>query len=1021
MKRIGWAISLLRAMPACSAALCCMLFAISACKERRQDRAASRPITARVGGMEWAPAPLGNAYSVRNSLLRTSRGSDEIQTPIALAWILSGQPARAIPQLRRVAERAPVPASFINLSAALYEDGRVTGDAQELIDALVAADRAIENSPRSQEALFNRVLVLDELGLNKPAARAARNYLAIDGMSSWASEIRDRLPRLEKTAAPDWMPERNRLENAVRRGDTAEVTRIVRRFPAHARVWAEKECLGTWGELVVRNDSHADHQLAIARAVGTALTQFHGESLVFDAVRGIDEATDHSNRLRLARGLASLTHAQTANGANRFAETIRSFEEARSDLRTSYNPMAAVAAYSEAAALFHANRLQDSNARLDEAWSATSAGHHALRAQIKWMRGLLLGVGGRLNESLKEFREAGDEFRAIDEKWFVRRMDNFVADLLARLGDSRGAYRYRRATFASASEAGDDAAVHGFVHTAALHEIMEERWPAAIALLDLICDDAAMESHLHADALMQRAYAHVRNGESVEAGRDLAACRRLAATIPDQALVARTLTDADFVEAAALETIDPRRGASLASHSIEFAESHKRTFRLPELYLQRARCSIAVGDDSAAIADLDRSLALYERRRLDVKAEALRDSFSGTARPIFDEYLRLVAQRSENDRLFDVAERSRARLLLDRFAADKPRSTIPTPAEIGASIPSQTVILEYVTLPDSLVILAIGNARFRVTSVDVRADALSALIARMRQAIDADHDREAISAAQMVYTILIAPAAADLAGASTVVVCPDLPLERVPFAALADAGGRFLIEDFALVVAPSATAFARGTSMVRPVSVSALVIGDPAFNGDLFPNLPRLTGAVREAREIAGMYSQASLLTGDSATVKAVLRGIGFRSVVHVAAHAVVNERDPATSAILLAPDGDSSGVLYAGDIAKLRLRATLVTLAGCRTAEAGSGRGSMRSLAMAFLVAGSSSVVATLWDLDDVTARQTMIAFHRGLHDGLTPARALRDAQIAAIRSSSPQPRALKSWAAIQLYGTRL
>src|SRR6185436_19664680 len=108
-------------------------------------------------------------------------------------------------------------------------------------------------------------------------------------------------------------------------------------------------------------------------------------------------------------------------------------------------------------------------------------------------------------------------------------------------------------------------------------------------------------------------------------------------------------------------------------------------------------------------------------------------------------------------------------------------------------------------------------------------------------------------------------------------------------------------------------------------------------------------------------------------------------------------------------------------DIAKLRLRSTLVTLAGCRTAETGSARGSMRSLAMAFLVAGSSSVVATLWDLDDAAAQQTMIAFHRGLHDGLTPANALRDAQITAIRSSSPELRALKSWAAIQLYGIRL
>ncbi|MEA2337238.1 MAG: hypothetical protein QOE82_1245, partial [Thermoanaerobaculia bacterium] len=144
-------------------------------------------------------------------------------------------------------------------------------------------------------------------------------------------------------------------------------------------------------------------------------------------------------------------------------------------------------------------------------------------------------------------------------------------------------------------------------------------------------------------------------------------------------------------------------------------------------------------------------------------------------------------------------------------------------------------------------------------------------------------------------------------------------------------------------------------------------------------------------------------------------------SVIHLATHAIVNERDPAKSSILLAGDHDSSGVLYAGDIANLRLHAPLVTLAGCRTAEMGSGRGSMRSLAMAFLVAGSSNVVATLWDLDDLTAQRTMTGFHRALHSGLAPAFALRDAQIAAIRSASPEIKAMKTWAAVQLYGSGL
>lgn len=972
-------------------------------------------------GLAWAPPPRSHAESTTNGT-RVNRGSDGPKPVTLAALILSGRSAQAIPALRKSIETRSAAASLVDLSAALYEDARAAGDGQELVEALAATDRALQESPRLPEALFNRVLVLDDLGLNKPATLAALKYLTIDGASPWASEIRERLPRLEKTSEASWPAEHTRLENAVQRGDTKEIERVVHRFPTHARVFAEKDCLGTWGSLAVRNDPQAVRQLDVARAVGTALKHLHGESLVFDAVNGIDQTIDQGERLRLAGAFASLAHAQALNAANHIDEAVNSFEQARNGLQSLHNPMAAVAAHNEATALFNANRLQDSAARLDNAWAATPERYHALRGQVKWMRGLLLGVGGRLYESLKEFREAGEEFRVIDEQWFVRRMDNFVADLLARLGDSRGAYLYHRATFASASEAGDDGAIHGFVHTAALHEMMEERWSTAIALLDLICDDATMETRLRADSLIQRALAHVRNYQPAEARRDLAECRRLTATLPDQELIARTLADADFVEAAAVEAADPKLGVAMASRSIEFATAHRRTFRLPELYLEHARCSIATGEETAAMADLDRSLALYEQRRREVKAETLRDSFSGTAQPVFDVYLQLLARRKDNDRLFEVAERSRARLLLDRFSSGGPRSAIPTVAQLRHSMPRQTVLVEYVTLPGSTVILAIGNDMFHAASIDVSADAVSTLVTRLRQAIAAEQNRDALRASRELYKVLIAPVAADLEGASILVVCPDPLLESVPFAALADdSTGRYLVENLAIVVAPSASAFASALSIRRPDTQNMLVVGDPAFNSDLFPGLPRLYGAGREAREIAGLYQNSSLLTGSSASASAVLGDIGSRSFIHLATHAMVNERDPATSCILLAGDHDSSGVLYARDIAKLHLQARLVTLAGCRTAEMASGRGSMRSLAMAFLIAGSSSVVATLWDLDDLTAQQTMISFYRALQSGLTSAFALRDAQIAAIRSCSPRLSTIKSWAAVQLYGVGL
>jgi CHAT domain-containing protein len=113
-----------------------------------------------------------------------------------------------------------------------------------------------------------------------------------------------------------------------------------------------------------------------------------------------------------------------------------------------------------------------------------------------------------------------------------------------------------------------------------------------------------------------------------------------------------------------------------------------------------------------------------------------------------------------------------------------------------------------------------------------------------------------------------------------------------------------------------------------------------------------------------------------------------------------------------LAPDRDDSGVLYLRDIQSLSLRQRpLVVLAGCQTASFGGGRGTLRSLANAFLAAGSRAVLATLWNVDDERASALTTRFYRALRAGATFPEALREAQINAIGSVR-----VVEWSAFQL-----
>ena len=109
-------------------------------------------------------------------------------------------------------------------------------------------------------------------------------------------------------------------------------------------------------------------------------------------------------------------------------------------------------------------------------------------------------------------------------------------------------------------------------------------------------------------------------------------------------------------------------------------------------------------------------------------------------------------------------------------------------------------------------------------------------------------------------------------------------------------------------------------------------------------------------------------------------------------------------------------GFLSAYEIVNLKLNAELVTLSACETALGKEVKGEgLMSLVRAFMYAGSQSVLATLWKVDDESSAKLMIAFYRHWQQGkLTKAEALQQAQIEAIRKGS----APYFWAPFALIG---
>lgn len=202
-----------------------------------------------------------------------------------------------------------------------------------------------------------------------------------------------------------------------------------------------------------------------------------------------------------------------------------------------------------------------------------------------------------------------------------------------------------------------------------------------------------------------------------------------------------------------------------------------------------------------------------------------------------------------------------------------------------------------------------------------------------------------------------------------------------------------------LVVADPRASSAAGPVTGAPViALRSALAGDPLALARLQP----LVHAGREAREVAALWPGSTLLSGKDATAQA-LRGraasgglVGW-SLVHVATHALVDPARPWASALVLGEEPLGPGdLLRVGEVAReWRLDGSLVVLSACDTGvSAGSWSGGGLGFPAAFLEAGASGVVVSLWKVEDHATREFMSAFHRGLRESPGADEALRSAR---------------------------
>lgn len=334
---------------------------------------------------------------------------------------------------------------------------------------------------------------------------------------------------------------------------------------------------------------------------------------------------------------------------------------------------------------------------------------------------------------------------------------------------------------------------------------------------------------------------------------------------------------------------------------------------------------------------------------------------------------------------------------------------------------------------------------------------------KLREALSESSRTDAKKLARALDEKVMQPIRPALASSKRLIISPDGTLNFIPFEALVDENGQFLIERWSMSYVTSGRDVFRW-SRHAPSRSGPVILANPAFGeivkrpkqegessvrGNDRTGISRLgftplSGTAEEGQAIVKQLSKATLYAGESASKKQIV-GLAGPKILHIATHgffmgdvvesgaanmrgltlepeapppivrSIEEARPPAKISPLLQSglalsganargDARSGGILTAFEASSLDLEGTkLVVLSACETGlgQAQSGEG-VQGLRRAFVLAGAETTVMSLWKVDDAATRDMMIGYYQRLESGEGRSEALRQVRLGMLAKDS-------------------
>lgn len=449
--------------------------------------------------------------------------------------------------------------------------------------------------------------------------------------------------------------------------------------------------------------------------------------------------------------------------------------------------------------------------------------------------------------------------------------------------------------------------------------------------------------------------------------------------------------------------------------------------------------------DDGRLAEAEQVLAMLKERELtellrgnDIDARRTQADYVGPERQAVDEHQRLAARgvqeaselaalerRRKHGETLSAADETRLQDLLkaagewraeyQRFLVDlgkilarsgqaggekaTAKETTNLQKKVGID-PAGAVGLHYVVTEERVaIIVATARGSFGRASAVTRRELDRQILAFRKAILDRQDTRPA---AQALWQALIAPVYADLQAveARTLVLSLTDTLRYLPFAALQDQTGRYLVQDYALSLwAAAADVDPRASPQGWNVAGMGMTQARPGFAA-LPAVRAELQGIVRTAGSPNGVLPGTIALDEQFSRGKLEAALFGPHNVLHVASHFDFRLGDEQRSVLLI---GEGEPISLAQMAVMNFSEIEQLTLSACETAFGGGTNengAEVEGLAAAVQNSGAKAVLASLWKVADASTARLMRTFYEQRASEPPPGRAqaLRQAQLALI-----------------------